>query len=258
MEKIQALIIRDFRRILQWRPLIVQLLIEPVVYLLLFGVGFTTTLTKVHYAGRETPYLVFVLPGLIALQTFTQFTWQISYAANDKRWGLFRVLILSGVRPWQYAISQAVARIPGTVIQISIILLGGLLLIRPFPPIDGVGYVLIIAVILTGIFLWTAAALIIGIQVESEEKRDLLWTLLNLPIMFSSSVFYNVKEAPLYIRALSYINPLTYIADAVRASFYGSNADAFLRLGILLVACFIVWMWGLITLRQVKLVSQER
>lgn len=147
---------------------------------------------------------------MVALQTFTQFTWQISYAANDKRWGLFRVYMISGVKPWQYAISQAVARIPGVAIQVSMIMLGGWLFIRPFPLISGWRYLLIFAVIVTGIFLWTAIALIIGTQVESEEKRDLLWTFLNLPIMFSSSVFYDVKAAPLFIKLLSYIKVVYY------------------------------------------------
>lgn len=165
--------------------------------------------------------------------------------------------MISGVKPWQYAISQAVARIPGVAIQVSMIMLGGWLFIRPFPLISGWRYLLIFAVIVTGIFLWTAIALIIGTQVESEEKRDLLWTFLNLPIMFSSSVFYDVKAAPLFIKLLSYINPLTYITDALRSWFYGSQVDALLPFTVLVVACFISWIWGITLLRQVKLVSQE-
>ena len=82
----------------------------------------------------------------------------------------------------------------------------------------------------------------LGVRVGNYAKRDLLASVLALPVMFSSSAFYSAAKAPLYLRLLVYINPLSYCSDAIRLALGSrpvfSSIQMFLLSG--LVACSLV------------------
>jgi ABC-type polysaccharide/polyol phosphate export permease len=70
-----------------------------------------------------------------------------------------------------------------------------------------------------------------GIRLLNEQKRDVLWALFNLPVMFTSSVFYDIEQAPSAIRVLGRLNPLTHCTDILRACMFGATGQVAWRLG---------------------------
>ena len=253
MKRVYPLILRDLKKILRWKPYALGLLIQPAAYLVIFAVAMHGNVRSISLYGKEASYLAFLIPGLIALQTFTLFTTQVSFCANDKRWGLFKAFMLTGIRPWEYILAQALNQALIVTVQGLFIMLIGYALSKHAlaSPVD---YVILLAITILAVVFWTSLGISVGLRVESEEKRDLLWILLNLPVMFTSSVFYDVKKAAAWIAYLSYFNPLTYTSDIMRAIFFGHFLKMTKELGLFLIATLFVLWWCLHTVKNTKLV----
>jgi ABC-2 type transport system permease protein len=257
MRKIKALLQYEFKKMTVWKPYILTLIVQPVAYLLLFAVAMSGNVPAVMYEGKELPYLLFILPGLIAVQTYQQFTMQVSLSANDKRWGLFRMLVTAGVQPAEYILARILNQsIVVTIQGFFISLIGWLLVGKVF--ISPQGCLTIVFVGLAAITFWTTLGIAVGLQVDSEEKRDILWALLSLPLMFSSSAFYSLKDVPIYIMALSYINPLTYTADVMRAGFYGNLNNVIWKILLMLGLAAVGWISCILVVRRTKLIPEEK
>lgn len=253
MEKVLALASRDFKRIRLWKSYVLLLLIPPVAYLLFFSVAMSSSIQGITYGGKQLSYLAFVLPGLLAMQAFSQYPVQIAHSANDKRWGIFRALMTAGVRAFEYIWAQVINRMLVIFFQAMAILLVGGVLSRSFP-ITIHGYVMIFITLLVSGTLWTLLGIMMGVRIDSEEKRDALWVIFNLPVMFSSSVFYDIQRAPTYVVVLSHLNPLTYTADLMRAAFYG---DPFVEIGklvLLLAMAIVIYFACLHVVKNIELV----
>lgn len=235
MERISALVRRELIRMTASKSWLVMTAVQPVAYLVLFGLGLTGQFGKISFSGRELSYIAFILPGLVALQTNQLFHVLVSLSSADRRFGVFALVVMAGTKPWEYIFSQAIAHGLMVAVQGILILVIGLPLARgPVIFSDlGVRVVAVLLVWLASLILWSSLGLMIGLRIEREEKRDVMWALLNLPLMFSSSVFYNVQQAPSFIRFLSYVNPLTYCADVLRSSMYGDPLIDVWKIGLL-------------------------
>ncbi len=249
--RVIGLVVRDFRRLWESRGLLIMTFIQPIAYLLIFAVMFARQFDAVELSVRSIPYLVFIIPGLIALQSYQAFHTQLSLSSGDRRWGILLMIAIAGVRPSEYVLGQVAARSILAAIQSCLVAVVGLALVAGITS----GYVVTPLRILlaagawiASTIFWTSLGLLIGIRLLSERKRDVLWALFNLPVMFTSSVFYNLESGPLAIRLASRLNPLTYCADALRSALLLDVQDAVIPVLVLLgigtvaafVACLVV------------------
>ena len=49
----------------------------------------------------------------------------------------------------------------------------------------------------------------------------LSWAIVNIPLTFSSSAYYDISRAPLWLQVMGSLNPLTYSANIVRSAYLG-------------------------------------
>lgn len=241
MKKIVALVERDLRRVLRSRGFLVLAVVQPLAYVGLFALVFGRQIAGIEYAGQVVPYVIFVLPGLVALQTNQQFQVQLSLSSGDRRWGVLLISAIAGMRPGHYLVAQIVSRALLAGLQALIIAVLGVFLVRPEIVSTSLGVRVAFAVTawVCSVGFWTSLGIMIGIRVMNEETRDVVWSLLNLPIMFTSSVFYDVGKAPWAISVLSRGNPLTHCANVLRASLLGKPCDT-LGSVVILAGLFII------------------
>ncbi len=260
MEVIKALMTRELNRLTRSRAWLVMTIVQPAAYAGLFAVGLSGQVGLVMFEGQALSYLMFVLPGLMALQTYQLFHVFVSLTSLDRRVGVFSLVMLAGTRPGAYVaagvlVNGAVAGLQALlVLGLGIALVGSI----PTPATSPGGLALRAGVALAAwvasVILWSSAGLMLGLRIQQEEKRDVLWGLLNLPLMFSSSAFYDVSRAPAFIRILSYANPLTYCSDALRFSMYGDPQAAIWRAAILVVLGAVSFGLSLWVVRRLPLV----
>lgn len=217
LNKIGLLIYREIQNMLQFRAGLLVQIIYPLSYFLLFAVGISSNIRTIRYLGNELPFIIFLTPGLIAMQTFTQFQQIYMSTSNDRRFGIMKLLILGGIGYTEVVISKVFLSLFLVFLQ-SLFITIGLWVVSGFIPSFPNLILTIVTLIVASVF-WGSLGIGLGVRIVKEETRNIIMLFISLPIMFSSSVFYNPIFAPKWIYYLSRINPLTYTADAIRNVF---------------------------------------
>ena len=203
----------------------------PGMYLVFFGFGFQSI------AGSGgTGYLAFLTPGIMAFQVVMAGTVGGSMLWADRRWGMLAQLLSGPFTRLQYLL--------GIMLTSMLFGLGGAVVML------GIAYVLvgsvpthllalgeIFASITVGSIFFGALMLFIAALVKSNTAYNSVQILLIFFVNFASTVFYPLTSGlPAVMRGLFDVNPLTYVADAVRGAYLGTLTGTDVYQMLLLVA----------------------
>ncbi|MFZ0699978.1 MAG: ABC transporter permease [Thermoplasmata archaeon] len=191
----------------------------PAMYLVFFGFGFASLEST---SGGGASYLSFLTPGLMAFQAVMAGTVGGGMLWADRRWGMLAQLLVGPFTRLQYLLGimlTAVAfGLAGALVMLGIayLLLGTL-------PVTLVGIGVILAIITVGSIFFGSLMLLIAAKVKSNTTYNSIQILVIFLVNFASTVFYPYSSGlPAAIRVLFAVNPLTYIADAARAGYFGT------------------------------------
>jgi len=230
--------------ILSYKGLLVTSILSPLAYFLLFSYNFSTNFSQIEYGGHVISYLNFLFIGIIAMQSFNQFGMSIIKTSNDKRFGMVRMLFSTNITTADYFFAKVIGSIIIVTLQILLLFIGGIIIANTITFTIPQILILLSAVIL-GTTFWNLSGSIIGLYSKAEDVRDMITGLLSLPLLFASSVFYNVDNLPSVLKIIAKNNPLSFIADIIRDFFVLSiiriDLLAILLLMIALQICFIIF-----------------
>ena len=119
--------------------------------------------------------------------------------------------------------------------------------------ISPLGLAYIAGSLILGSLFFGSLTLAISVFIRSNESFNAILNVMFTPLMFLSSVYYPLENAPLAIQAVSFANPLTYAADMLRAGLLGVYAPhLFLEVIVLAVESLVVFVAATIAFRRVK------
>lgn len=234
---------RHLRALLRQPAWIVVTLVQPVMWLLLFGALFKSI---VNLPGFDSDnYADFLTPGIVVMTALFSAGWAGMGLLQDYDRGILdrflttpasRVSLLAGP-----LIQQSIV----TVVQSLIIIGLGLAVAgASFPGgVPGV-LVVIVAAILLGMAVG-ALSNALALVVRKEETVIAVVTSLTLPLSFLSGTFMDLDLAPSWIQSVAKFNPLEWAVVAGREALTSNDADwgvVFSRLGLLLLL-LIVCVW---------------
>jgi len=219
LNRLKPIIWRE-NKISLWTPIgILNHLISPPFYVLFFAIAFASNIKIIEYQGHTFNYVEFFVPGLIAMQVFSLFGFTFSWVRIDFATNLISVISTSPVGMDAYIIGKYLAMLSVTIVKTAILLLTGFLLTGKMLNMNPLSLGIFFITLILGSLFWTNIGLICGIKVKREDVRDIIYSIVLLPITFLSSVYYDLTTAPLWIRIIGNINPLTYITDLLRATY---------------------------------------
>jgi lipooligosaccharide transport system permease protein len=202
-----------------WKLNILPPLMEPILYILAFGVGMGQLVGTVTYIGRSVPYLDFMVPGIVAVailfwsyfettySTFVRMVFQRTFEATiatplgvedviagEWLWGATKalfatVLMIVAVAPFGLAVW------PDTLLVIPVAILGGL--------------------------LFSAVGLVTTAISPSIETFNLPMFLLVFPMFLFSGTFFPIDILPAWAEWIARALPLTHVSLLVRGAFLG-------------------------------------
>lgn len=209
---VRALWRREILRFVRQRSRVTGAFLQPLVFWALLGGGLNASFQP---AGTPvgTSYVAYFYPGTIALVLLFTAIFATISIVEDRRSGFLQGVLVAPVPRWAIVLGQAVGATTLAVLQGVLFLL--------FAPLVGVS--LTPGIFLGSFFLMiamglalTCLGLIIAWRMDSTQGFHAVMNLLLLPIWFLSGAFFPVEGAPLPLRFLMMVNPLTYGVAALR------------------------------------------
>ena len=232
--------------------LVSSLLVQPVVYLVLLTGGVESLIDPaVTFAGGN--YLSYVFPGLMALQALREFSGAIYRTTAERRWGQLALKRLAGVGALGYVLGLTPPLIIAFLVQAVVSTPLALLLGAHMTPQGWLATILLGSVLLV---FWAALALLMTTLIRNYQQRDVVLGLLMLPLMFSAPVFFVLEDAPRYLQAIAWFNPLTYQVIAMRDAFNGELRWSILAVALICTAVVVVV--AAFSVSQADLLGSER
>jgi len=232
-----------------WKVNFLPPLLEPIFYLLAFGIGFSGMISSVSYASQEVSYVRFIAPSLVAINimynsffenTFGSFVRMYYQKTFDAMMAtpLNAEEIITGEIVW-----GATKAVMGTVIMLAVISFFGLV---SYPA----GILIVLAAFLGGIAFSSVAMLFTG-MVARIELFNLPIFLFITPMFLFSGTFFPLNGLPSWAQYLALLLPLTHLVNLVRALSFGVfNSEALIGFCYLTVFCMVMFPIAIFKMRR--------
>jgi ABC-2 type transport system permease protein len=213
------LTVRLLRSTVRQPAYVVITLVQPMIWLLLFGQLFKRVVEIPGFTGGS--YIDFLTPGVVAMTVLFSSGWTGMAYIEDMDRGVMDKFLSSPVSRGAMMASSTVNQAVSTVIQSLVIVAVGVLAgARYDGGVPGVLVMFAAAVLLAGSF----SALSNGMALIVRTRESLIGfsTMLTLPLSFLSSAMMDKAAAPDWIQTVAAYNPVDW---AVVASRQALSAD---------------------------------
>jgi len=235
---------RWMRALLRQPAWIVVTLVQPVIWLLLFGALFESIVNLPGFGADN--YADFLTPGIVAMTALFSAGWSGMGTLQDYERGVLDRFLVTPASRFALMAGPLMQQAIVTIVQSLIIVGLGLAVAgASFPGgVPGV-LVVIVAAILLGMSIG-ALSNALALVVRKEETVIATVTSLSLPLSFLSGTFMDLSLAPDWIATVAKYNPLEWAVVAGREALTSPDVDwgvVMSRLGLLallLIACFAV------------------
>lgn len=235
MQEVGALSGRWFRRLSRAPMTVAFSLIQPVIWLVLFGNLFHQATV---FPGLRAPnYIAFMVAGVVVMTVLNDALFGGIDLLFDKENGFLERLLSTPMHRSSLIVSRYLFVMAVTTAQVLIILsLSSLLGVRLATGLAGVAVILLIGMLL-GLGL-IAISLALAFSIKGHGDFFSLIGFITLPLIFMSSALAPLEAMPAWMRALALLNPMTYAIEAVRGLVLDGWAWGALIKTVLLLAVF--------------------
>jgi ABC-2 type transport system permease protein len=206
------MVTRQFRNLVREPIWIALLLIQPMIWLLLYGQLFSRVPSL---RGGASSYVEFLLPGIVVMNAFFGGTWAgMAMIADLDRHVVDRFLATPTSR-LAIVLSQIVRSGVIALIQAFVILLVGFALgVRVHSGALGVLVLVATAALVSMVFAGISNG--IALLVRREATMIAAANFVGLPLMFLSSILITKRVMPHWMQIVSRFNPVNWGVEAAR------------------------------------------
>jgi ABC-2 type transport system permease protein len=208
-----ALTIRDLLRLWRQPVFIFVTLVQPVIWLLLFGALFERVTDIPGFEGGD--YKQYILPGVLVMTAFFSSGWNGMATVEDLDRGITDRLLVTPVRRWPLIAGRVGQNLVQVLIQSAIIV--GLALILGVDFDGGVPGVIVL-VLAAGLLGTAFAALSNALALVTRTEESLIGAVsfLQLPLVFLSTAFMQPSLMPSWMGTVADYNPVDWAIVAGR------------------------------------------
>lgn len=226
-----------------YRQTVLPGIITSALYIAIFGFTLEQRILEI----QGVPYTLFILPGLIMMNTLTNATANTSSSMLQMK--LLQQLPdlltapLSGI---EIALAYIIGgTVRGMVNGILVLLLGVLLVDLPIHNLWG-------TILFIFLVSWAFASmgLLLGQLAENWDQLAMMQNFFLTPLSFLGGIFYSIQMLPDWAQSLSMVNPIYYMINGIRFTVLGvsdSSVETSYIMAIVLTGLFTV---AAITLMQ--------
>jgi ABC-2 type transport system permease protein len=229
-----VLTLRSVRTLVRVPSYAIATLVQPIIWLLLFGQLFRTVVHLPGFDNASGDYLEFITPGVIVMTALFSSGWAGTVYIEDMNRGVMDRFLASPVRRGAMMIGTLAYQALTTILQ-TLVVFGIAYAAGARFPHGGVGIlVTVVAATLISVVvasLSNALALLVRVQ----EALIGISQFIVLPLQFVSSALFDTRLAPTWVQDVARYNPVDWAVVASRQALSaGTDWGAALpRLGFL-------------------------
>ncbi len=229
---------RDMVKFFRSKALLFAALIQPVLWLVLYGVSMTSNINMFFASGQNpvgttsVSYMTFMGAGVVGMTILFTCLYAGQNVQFDKQYGLMKEIVVSPMPRSQILLGVTLGGITKALIQVVIVILFGYALGIQFflgltlaGTLIAVGGFLLFAVLFSMSLMFLSSA--IAMKVRDHNVSQAIITLLTLPLFFASNALYPLESLPITLKAAAFLNPLTHFINGMRCFGIGSDFYSF-------------------------------
>jgi ABC-2 type transport system permease protein len=248
-DKIYALWLREIKVFFREKSRLVASTFTPLLWLFVIGSGFgSSTSMTVH----SIDYQKFLFPGIICMSVVFSSVFFGSYIIWDRKFDFLKSVMVAPVSRSTIFIGKTFGGMTNSLIQVSILLVVGLIIGVQFSPLALVQTVIIVLLLA---FALTSLGLTLGSYMTSLEGFQMIVSFVVFPLFFLSGALFPIDKLPQWLSILTTIDPVTYAVDALRNIILGIGSHALgLDLIVLLLYSCVLGAFGTYSFKRMKAV----
>lgn len=229
------------KRFVRAKSRIIATIVQPLFFLFILGFGFNVA----TFPGMTGSYLHFLAPGIVAMAILFSSMFAGVSVLWDRQFGFLQEVLVAPVSRLSIVVGRTLGGATIALLQGFIILVISLAM---GVGVNGFGG-LLLAIVTMILLSFTAVGfgLIVASLIKDFEGFQVLMNLILMPLLFLSSAFFPVGDSlPVWLRTISYCNPLLYMIDGLRGSLTGVNNlfSPFFDLVLIAIMCVVVMGLG--------------
>jgi len=217
MNAIYILWLRELKRYVRSRAMIVASLGQPLLYLLVLGFGLGPVFQK---AGNGS-YIQFVAPGVIGMSVLFTSVFSGIGLLWDRQFGLLKETLVAPVPRIAVMIGKTLGGATVATIQGLIVMI--ICLIAGFRPVSWAMLPFALVFMILTAIVFAGLGVAIGSVLQDIQGMQLIMNFVVLPIYFLSGALFPLTGLPSVLSFLTRIDPLSYGIDGLRNVLLGTS-----------------------------------
>jgi len=187
----------------------------PLLYLLMFGVGFDKAI-KLGITNGGTPvgYNEFFLAGVLAMSCFGSAINQAYGFFHDRETGIFYEFLTYPMTRGQYLLGKVIFQCLMSVVQAVLTLFAAMIVLQVPVRLEMLAVTILTVVI--GIAGWFFTLSLFAFRIHRNDTFNTFINVAYFVLMFVSSMFYPLDAVPIWLKYAAYFNPVTWHTDVLR------------------------------------------
>jgi ABC-2 type transport system permease protein len=207
---------RDLIRYVRDRFRLVASLAQPLLYLIIFGTGLSSSLRGAgggFSAGGSISYIQFLFGGVIGMAVLFSSMFSAMSIVWDREFGFLKEILVAPIDRWSVAVGKTLGGATQAWIQ------GAILLV--LAPVAGVKLTLLsVAELVPLIFILafglTALGVAVASRMHSMQGFQGIMNFLMMPMFFLSGALFPLRGLPGWMTVLTRLDPAAYGLDPLR------------------------------------------
>jgi ABC-2 type transport system permease protein len=229
--------LREMKRYTRAKSRVFGSLAMPVFFMAVLGLGFNRMAVPGVAGGMN--YIQFLVPGIIGMTLLFSSTMQGLSVLWDREFGFLKEIMVAPVGRVSIVLGRIAGGTTTTLIQGLLVLAVSFVLGFRVSSAPNLLVALVFMVLIA--FTFIGFGLIFASKMKDMQGFGLIINFIIFPLFFLSGALYPLTNLPLFVRVLSYADPLTYGIDGLRGAMINVAAHSLL-LNLLVMCAFALVM----------------
>jgi ABC-2 type transport system permease protein len=242
---IYALWWREFKVFQREKSRIVSSIVQPLMWLFLFGSGIGASINV-----SDINYRDYIYPGILTMSVLFGAVFFGLYIVWDRKLDVLKAVLVAPVSRTSIFMGKVLGGCTDVILQILILFIFSFL----FPAVNPWGIPLALLFLLIISIALVSLGLAIGSLLESLEGFQIISAFVVFPLFFLSGALFPVDDKlPLWLQSMVKLNPLTYAVDGVRGALLNVNSFPFyVDFSVVIFFAVIMFVLGSILFSRMK------